>query len=212
MALARRFIRSGSLAIDAGGHLGYFTLTLAGLVGPDGSVQSFECDPRLARRLREHVELNDCPWVTVNEVALSDGSNSELRLRLTDQLGWSTTKSEHWVEAAEEIKVPARSLDQHLEELGRDPGDLSFAKIDIEGAELDCLRGASSTLEASDAAVLVEFYPDRMRVLGDDPQDLLDLMGELGYRAWRVDGKRRLTFTEARASTSGDVLFVRGRP
>jgi FkbM family methyltransferase len=212
VALARRFVRPGSVVVDGGAHIGYFTLLFAGLTGPRGRVVSFECDPRAAARLREHVALAGAEQVHVHEAALHDGASPTLTLHLPDQLGWSTLRSDHWVSAREHVEVPAVSLDAALEREGVAPARLSFMKLDVEGAELDAVHGASATLAASRAAVLIEFHPSRMRALGDDPGEFLAHMAGLGYQprqpVLRPGGRVRLRQLVDPAA-DGDLLFVK---
>jgi FkbM family methyltransferase len=209
VALAREYVRPGSTVIDAGAHLGYFTLHLAHLVGQGGAVYAFECDPRAAERLRGHLRLNRCGWVRVVEAAVSDGRHSELTLRLTDQLGWSTVKPRHWVAGAHEVIVASTSLDEYLESEKVSPQSLSFIKLDVEGAELEALYGLVSTLRRSSAAVLVEFYPERLRALGQEPQEVFEVMATYGYRGWINRGGRTVNLLAADPAVSGDVLFLK---
>jgi FkbM family methyltransferase len=212
VALARRFVRPGSTVIDGGAHIGYFTLLFARLTGPAGRVVSFECDPRAAARLQEHVALAQAAHVRVHEAALHDGRAPTLTLHLPDQLGWSTLRADHWVPAREHVEVRAVSLDAVLEGEGVAAADVSFMKLDVEGAELDAIRGASTTLAGSSAALLIEFHPSRMRLLGEDPGEFLAHMAGLGYRPHepllRRGGRVQLRALTADAQ-DGDVLFVK---
>jgi FkbM family methyltransferase len=213
VSLARRYARPGSVVIDAGAHFGYFTLKLADTVGPQGSVHSFECDPRLVQRLRRHVEWNDFSWVQVNEVAVSDGRSGTLTLRLPEQLGWASLKDDHWIEAPKKVTVGATSLDDYLRKLDIQPAEVSFLKLDVEGAELEALEGLTQTLASTSAAVLVEFLPARLRAIGQDPSDILDFMHNHGYRAWQPKQSglrdRVVELRDRDASSSGDLLFLK---
>lgn len=53
--------------------------------------------------------------------------------------------------------------------------------IDVEGSELAVLRGARRTLEQVHPKVFCSVHPEFMRTLGEDPQELHDLMAGLGY-------------------------------
>lgn len=211
LAVARRFVKPGSVVVDIGAHFGYFSLELARLAGPCGEVHAFECDPRAAARLREHVRLAGATTVHVHEAALVEGSESEVSLRLTDQLGWSTIRRSHWVQARSEITVPAVGLDRALSRAGIDPARLSFLKADVEGAELLALRGGETALNAGSPAILVEFEPARTRSLGDDPAELFRFFAKLGYRPFRphLDRRGDIHLEPVRSDTSGDLLFQR---
>ena len=51
-------LRAGMTFYDIGANIGLFSLLAARLVGKEGRVVSFEADPEIAARLREHVERN----------------------------------------------------------------------------------------------------------------------------------------------------------
>jgi FkbM family methyltransferase len=213
VTLARRYARPESVAIDAGAHLGYFTMKIADAVGPKGAVFAFECDPRLASRLRQHLEWNRFSWVHVEEAALSDGHTSTVSLGLTKQLGWASVKDEHWVRAQGRLDVDATSLDDYLRHMAIPPEDLSFIKLDVEGAELEALQGSAKTLDLTSAAVLVEFLPERIRAMGQDPDDILSIMHSHGYDPWLPVAagwrKTAVKLSRADASSSGDFLFLK---
>ncbi len=177
-ALARH-ARPGSVVVDAGAHIGLFSLHAARAVGDAGNVLSFEVDPAALDRLREHLDLNRATRVEVNEVALSD-EEGEVSFHVSPQLGWSTLRGD-LAPGSREIEVRAAPLDARLAELGVDPERVSVVKVDVEGAEMEVLRGARGTLERSGAAVIVEFDPERLRATGSSPDELGEFMAELGY-------------------------------
>jgi len=206
------FADAGSTVIDAGSHLGYVSLHAAKVVGEKGRVHSFECDPRLFRRLQDHIVLNNMHWIKANYIALSDKSNSEVPLKLTAQLGWSTTRLDSHVTELDQIIVPSTTLDDYVAAHGIDPERASVIKIDVEGSELEVLLGAQATLSVTRAVVLVEFEPERMRLLGQDPRELFDLMKSHGYSPWKYKmtnnfGRVRFDLCRHGGITPGDIIF-----
>jgi len=209
--MMRRHTRPGTVAIDIGAHLGYFSLRLARLVGPAGAVHAFEPDPRLSWRLREHVQANALDaTVTVNEIGLLDRPAEHQSLALSPQLGWA-----HVVGATrlstETFSARMTTLDDYVKQADIDPATISVIKIDVEGAELAVLRGAQETLAATSAAVLVEHVPDRATAAGRDADELPAFLHELGFTAYVPMRKRaRLVLTPGTKPTLGmDLLFLR---
>jgi FkbM family methyltransferase len=190
------YARPGTVVIDGGAQLGYLTLRLARAVGAAGQVHAFEPDPRAVPMLREHVVSNQLPWVTVNESGLLDRACS-VDLALPAVLGWASVIPGAW-NAEATARVPMTTLDVYVSEHRIEPEEISLIKLDLEGAELDALRGARGTLSATHSAVLVEYLPERMRQVGQDPQELFRLMHSCG-------------FSEGRRVMPEDLLFVKGQ-
>lgn len=210
-AVLRRRVRPGGIVIDAGAHLGYFSLRLARWVGASGAVHAFECDPRLLQRLRRHVEINELPWITVNACGLLDAPTARAPLYLPSQLGWASTIEGAWG-ATEAVTVEMVTLDAYVREHGLAPERLSLIKLDVEGSELQALIGAQATLAATAAPVLVEFIPERMRAVGQEPDDLLTLMDGLGFEPFsplRTKTGRIDLVPGAAPQTGDDLMFLK---
>jgi len=210
-SLIRRYTPRGGTTIDAGAHLGYFSLRFARLVGPEGAVHSFECDPRLVPRLTQHVELNGLDWVNVNACGLLDRELDAAPFYLPEQLGWSSVLEGAWG-ATKAATVRMVSLDRYALDNRIEPEQLSFIKLDIEGSELSALKGARDLLQASAAPVLIEYLPERMRAMGSNPEELLELMAALGYEPWAPAVVRRGSVELAPGvvpKAGEDVLFLK---
>ncbi len=74
-----------------------------------------------------------------------------------------------------------------LDSLARKP--LDFIKIDVEGAEMDVLRGARQTLETLKPAVFVEVHPE---VLEEADHVVYEFMKSLNYKmVWNLSTLER---------------------
>ena len=177
-AIIDKHVRLGGQVLDCGSFIGYIALRFAQAVGPDGGVHCFEPDPRVAARLREHVDANAMHHVSVTQAAVSDSSGAELELALTDQLGWASVGLDLW-EAPETTTVTTVAIDDYVRERNIEP---AFIKLDVEGAEGAALRGMTDTLTAVDAPLLIEWIPWRMEANGDDPEAVLATLTDCGYR------------------------------
>lgn len=98
--------------------------------------------PQYAERLREARPLNE-----VVQAAITDEAVGELVLHVFEGTGLSTVddkvaKGVSWT-SAEEVVVPARSLDDVCASSGLLAGELHFLKIDVEGSEVSVLRSFS---------------------------------------------------------------------
>jgi FkbM family methyltransferase len=175
--LIAREVRPGSVALDVGHMIGYFSLLMAKQTGPGGAVHAFDPDPRAHERLAENVASNSMGWITVNRLALGDhGGTAEFGIH--DRMGWSSTKEVK--EFSEWTSVPMQTLDEYVAEHEIDPARISVIKVDAEGGELDVLKGAQNTLAAGAPHVVVEVIPHRP---GEPAREVMEYMRGLGYEA-----------------------------
>ncbi len=146
-----RLLRPGATVWDVGAHIGFFTALAARCVGPGGRVHAFEPLPANRIRLLETIEMNGLEAVEVHPTAVADRAG-------TRQLyGHSSTSMWSLVERAnvQHIEVPCVTLDGLLAE--RSFGIPALVKVDVEGAELDVLRGGLHLITETSAALIVEF-------------------------------------------------------
>ena len=157
-----QILRPGDSVIEVGGHIGYFSIYFANLVGPTGQVLVFEPGPNNLPYLRHNVHRKDN--IQVAEMGVGDrigeaefyiedltGQNNSYvkdfdRLQMNSlQAGIPVTVST--------VKTPITTLDRAW------PGDKGvprLLKIDVEGYEYAVLRGANRLLNDHHPILMVE--------------------------------------------------------
>lgn len=135
-----QLVRPGDVVWDIGSHLGYTALIESACAGAAGRVFAFEPNPRNRHLLELHLRWNDARNATVLPYAMS-GADGEM------SFGWD--ESQRASSIASHLggagwKVPVRHVDG-LIAAGVAPAP-HFLKIDVEGAEVDLLRGAQTLL------------------------------------------------------------------
>jgi FkbM family methyltransferase len=171
-------VHSGMTFYDIGANIGFFSLLAARLVGQDGHVSTFEADPEVASRLREHIARNNFPQVTVVEKAVWSGDQRVPFLRtdpgVSPDLGLG-----HVVSAASTgtIEVEGVSLDDYTATHPA-PG---FLKCDVEGAEIEVFRGAQRLLREKRPGILCEMHSEENR------RTLVEEFSRLGYVCKALD-------------------------
>jgi FkbM family methyltransferase len=144
-----RIVPKGAVTVDVGAHCGLYTRKLARL---SSKVHAFEPSHPMADLLRRTSASN----VSVHEIALSDQTgNAELLVPQDDQeLDYALASLEPKPGSPNErvvsINVPTVRLDAIVHQ------DVAFVKIDVEGHELNVLKGAVELLEHSQPVFLVE--------------------------------------------------------
>jgi FkbM family methyltransferase len=143
---------SGDVFYDVGANVGFFTLLAARLVGPRGAVVAFEPDPRNADVLRANVARNGLDNVEVFEQAVADTTSR--RSFVIAESTASHLADEDADEPATVVDVV--SLDDFERVTSKRPP--TVVKLDIEGAEVDALRGASRLIARHRPAIICEVH------------------------------------------------------
>jgi FkbM family methyltransferase len=202
------WLRPGMTFVDAGAHVGHFTLLASQAVGSAGRVIAFEPHPVLSRVLRRNVSRARCANVTVIPAALGRvRGTGRLVLHPPDNFGASSLGSDQASANHPRVAVDVTTLDEALGRLKVPVVDL--AKIDVEGAELDVIDGARRTLAANPGmVVIVEFLRENPLRFGHTVEDLEARLRELGFQlftlTWR--GPQRYERVGERAA---NVVAVR---
>ena len=89
------------------------------------------------------------------------------------------------IDGGEPVDVEMNTLDSLVEDLGSIPNVL---KIDVEGAELEVLRGAEVILKTHRPAIACAVHPEPLDRLGHSVGMLVTFLEERGYRCFAFDG------------------------
>ena len=166
--LMRAWLRPGDCAVDVGANHGWFSLLMAAAVGPDGVVVASEPMPAMLLALRRNLDLN--PAIEVRVLPTAMGARAgELELHQFAGLphghaSVSTLGRSDYVT----VVAAMQRLDVALN--GLQP---RFVKLDVEGAELDVLRGSQAFLDGPHPpSWLIEVNYETSRAMGYAPGEL----------------------------------------
>lgn len=174
----RKMVNPGDICLDIGANIGWYTTLLQSLAGPDGEVHSFEPVPSTFETLRANVATNPhADSVRLNSMALGDENRDAVIHTFGNLSAGHASISDFGDSDSVEITVPMKRLDDYLVE--NRVGDVKFVKIDIEGAELSMLKGASR-LFAQDIPplIVIEAALETTRPFGYFPDDLVRFIGK----------------------------------
>ena len=176
--LLASLLAAGDLCVDIGANVGTIAATMV-RVAPHGRHILVEPLPDLAARLAEQFE-----GCEVHAVACSDHEGHETFVRVVERSTRSGLEPGQLRPGmtTESITVPVTTLDGLL--AGRPP---RVVKIDVEGTELDVLRGATSTLENACPVVVFEHQPDGESGRAES-RDIYALLTNADYRVFDIDG------------------------
>lgn len=176
-------MKPGGRVVEVGANLGYYTMIMAGAVGPTGSVLTLEANPRLAQMVARSAQINGFSGrVKVVPKAALDrpGSISFSVSRRNSGGGFVNPWGIQPFEDGEVLEVEAVRIDD------LDTGPVDMIRMDAEGSEPFILRGAEATLRANpDIVICMEWSVVQIGSRTSVPE-FIDWMSGLGFKFWKI--------------------------
>lgn len=193
-------VRPGpSVFLDIGANIGYYTVQMARLAGPEARIHAFEPMSIQGAVLEENLRLNHLTNVVVNASVVSDTVGVQ---RIYFSSPENTGQSSVARPSGYHEDRSATTVDAYCQTQGIEAVEL--VKIDVEGHELHVLRGMERMLrEGRVARVATELDEELLAANGASADLLLSLMRSHGYEPHRVRSGRLVPFT-----ASGDEQVV----
>ncbi len=201
-------VAPGTLVIDVGANIGFFTVRFARWVSVGGRVLAIEPETTNLARLRRALSARNLQsQVEIIAAAATDRAGPVHLDVNPDHPG------DHRL-AATGQPVAGVTVDQLVAERGWSP--VSLMKIDVQGAEAAVIAGAREVLTRLRPALYVEIDDLNLRSFGSSAAELCATLSRLGYTPYRCqsgaatpyDGRELLSDAK---SGYVDVLFLCGR-
>jgi FkbM family methyltransferase len=185
------FLKPGMVVLDIGAHHGYYSLLASQKVGPTGKVIAFEPSLRERRNLLQHLRMNACTNVQVEETALGDADgNAEFFVVKGRETGCNSLRPPDVRQPTQAIRVRVARLDDFVRQ--QNLARVDFVKMDVEGAELSVLKGGVGFLDRRPRPVIFcEVQDLRTRPWGYAAREIVDFLRQRSF-SWYVpsaDGK-----------------------
>ena len=186
-AVMRRLLAKGDVFVDVGAHIGYHTLLASRLVGETGHVYAFEPSPARHGELVENIARNALSNVTTFELA---AGATESVATLFEAPRTNTSASTMVSRAARDSSAGDERRDVRVAPVQdciaeEDIPRVRVVKVDVEGFEIEVLRGLGRILaRGSQLALVVEISPEWA---DENPRAFIEqLCREHGLTPWRV--------------------------
>jgi FkbM family methyltransferase len=183
MEILAACLSPGDTFLDIGANHGSYAVRLASRVGATGQVLAFEPQPRLAALVRMSFAANHFAHGVVIGDACGDverdlsfyvpASHSGTGSLYRDFLGGQSYTT---------LAVRQRPLD-HVMAAYPVTGRVAI-KLDVEGAEVNVLRGGREFLRAHRPTLLLEVNTDSLHAAGETPASLVAALLDAGYVAY----------------------------
>lgn len=187
LRLRRRYFGDGVLALDCGANIGVHAVKWAIEMNSWGGVMAFEAQERIYYALAGNIALNNCFNASAVHAALGNPKNKEsfLDIPVCDYTKRSsfgslelkqTSNSEFIgqnIDCNRTQRVPLVKIDSF------DLSRIDLMKIDVEGMEMEVLKGALNQLKKHKPILQIE-------IIKSDRKGIQTLLLDLGYELFDV--------------------------
>jgi FkbM family methyltransferase len=130
-----------------------YAIPSAKRVGPDGQVIAIDASPENILMTKKNAGLNGLTNVIALNLAISD-SEGESAFYLTEQGSSGTlVKGSKFGQIDHQLIVKTSTLDALVSSLNLEK-EIQLIKVDIEGSEVECIRGGRHTLQKTKYLVI----------------------------------------------------------
>lgn len=177
-----KFLGPGMVFFDIGAYHGIYSLVAAKRLGATGRIFAFEPSPRELRRLRLHFRWNGIRAARVEPYAVGAVAGEG---RFFQVLSGDTTRNGLRPPASSDsvapISVKTIPLDSYISEFSLERVDL--VKMDVEGGEIEALRGATRMLSDLRPVLICEVLDAATQPWGYDAREIILALRRHDY-AW----------------------------
>jgi len=176
--------------LDIGAHFGIFSFAALHYGGPESRALAVDPSGVAIRMIRRVAALNGAAQRVRAIQAAAGRESGELEMveAGVTAAGYMVLPADH--PPSERTRIPLVTIDS----LADSPeGCPTLIKVDVEGFELDVLRGGERTLRDQSIPLCLELHNAMIRERGGDPREVLDLLGESGYARFSAGAKDQST-------------------
>ncbi len=183
-----KLAKGKSVVFDIGAHIGICALPISRVI-KGGLYYSFEPAEANRKYLEAHLKMNNNDIVKVIPFLVGDKCDDcvEFYETSSDSGMNSLCQPENKGSCYNKIVKEQITLDYFVEKNGCIP---ELIKIDVEGAEISVLRGAKAVLRKYHPEIIISVHLKHLRILGYSVVDLMEVIHELDYQIYNIDGSQ----------------------
>lgn len=174
-------LKPGSVFVDVGANIGYYTVIAAELVGETGRIYAFEPERENFKLLQKNTGQSTCRHVILTHAGLSN-RNSTAQLFLSDDNLGDHRLYDRGNRQSQQVNLLAGDdffSGQHID----------FLKIDTQGAEYQVIDGLKHTIQDNldHLDMVVEFWPWGLLEAGNSARELIELIRPFNFNIYIID-------------------------
>lgn len=161
-----KVLNKNDVVLEAGANIGYYVLMESKLCKKIYAVEAVSTN---VEWLRKNIEMNRCDNVEVYELALGD-KKGIFPMYISSKSNWHSFKTK----TEKTVNVSMDTVDN----FAADKDDITFVRMDVEGYELNILKGMLETLKKVER-IFIELHTHILS--HKEIQECLDIMKSNGF-------------------------------
>lgn len=185
-------VKKDSVIIDVGANIGQTAMNFAKISEQNSMIHAFEPDPVNYSKALENLKRN--PFKNIRYYNIGLGSaNEELSLKINSPLNRGGNRIDR-KKALGSLIIKIERLDDVLERENVQKVDL--IKIDVEGFELEVLKGAKTTILLHKPLLYIEVDDANLQQQGTSASRLIQFIKDLGYNCVESGSNKSVNISE----------------
>lgn len=179
------FLKKGSIFMDIGANIGLMSTIASKIVGEKGRVYAVEANPKTIEVLRHNCAINLCENIEILPIALASEKGSAILYE-----NWNVNRGgASLISQGDEHGITVSK--ERLDDLFSPDSPVHLVKIDVEGFELEVLKGGFDWFKTQQPVFIIEVSTQRSNQEGATPESIMSFVAELGnYSFYKQKGTK----------------------
>lgn len=179
------FLKQGSIFMDIGANIGLMSTIASKLVGENGRVYAVEANPKTIEVLHHNCAINQCENIEILPIALASEKGSAILYE-----NWNVNRGgASLISQGDEHGITVSK--ERLDDLFSPDSPVHLVKIDVEGFELEVLKGGVDWFKTQQPVFIIEVSTQRSNQEGATPESIMSFVAELGnYSFYKQKGTK----------------------
>lgn len=170
------YLRENSIVFDIGANMGFYTIWMSRSIGIQGQIHSFEPDTKNFNRLSQNISINQFNGQFIPNNDAVSKKNGKMKMTIGFD-GENHLVDSNFGGSSSIINVVC--LDDYCNQ--RNISRIDFIKIDVEGFELDVLKGGINLLTQKNVDVIQLELNRALINSGTTQQEIISFVDQIGY-------------------------------
>lgn len=179
------FLKQGSIFMDIGANIGLMSTIASKIVGENGRVYAVEANPKTIEVLRHNCAINLCENIEILPIALASEKGSAILYE-----NWNVNRGgASLISQGDEHGITVSK--ERLDDLFSPDSPVHLVKIDVEGFELEVLKGGIAWFKTQQPVFIIEVSTQRTNQEGATPESIMSFVADLGnYSFYKQKGTK----------------------